>query len=348
MPNHPYRVSFFEKMKHWEYWPLPLASAPVVLIWLWFALRARRLFFFSIVNPVIQNGGVMGESKIDILRRLPAQYVPETLFVAAGTPLGQIRREMVSAQLTYPLIAKPDIGERGFRVAKLRSEEDLTAYLDTRPPDFLLQEYVDLPIELAVMHHRMPDTGEGRVTSICYKETMKVVGDGHSSIRQLMAADLRSRLQLPRFEKEYPVLLDTVLPAGERIEVEPIGNHCRGTCFLNYNHRIDEDIHGVFNGAASKMEGIHYGRFDLRTASWDDLRQGRFLVLEYNGLGAEPAHIYDPAMPVWEKYRSYYRHWKIIYRIYLQQKALGHRPMGLAEAWQQLRAYRRYYANYRM
>jgi hypothetical protein len=324
-----------------------LANAPVIFIWLWFALRARNLFFFSAANPAIETGGVLGESKINILKRLPQEVVPKTLFVEAGSSLSEVLRAMDAAGLNWPVIAKPNVGERGFLVKKLRSEAELKAYLTAGPPDFLLQAYIDAPVELAVMHHRMPDTGQGRVTSICVKENLTVTGDGQSSVRALMMQDLRSRLQLQRFEKEQPALLKLVPEKGQVLELEPIGNHCRGTKFLNGNHLIDDEIHNVFNRIASQMEGIHYGRFDLRCQSVEALRKGEFLVMEYNGVAAEPAHIYDPEMPVLEKYRSIYRHWEIIYRIYKAQRARGVRPMNVSEAFAAVRNYRAYMARYK-
>ncbi len=324
-----------------------LANAPVVFIWLWFALRARHLFFFSAANPAIETGGVLGESKINILKRLPAAVVPKTVFVEAGTCTDKILHTMKSAGLSWPVIAKPNIGERGFMVSKLRSEEELQAYLAAAPPDFLLQAYIDAPLELAVMHHRMPDTGAGRVTSICIKKTLSVTGDGQSTVRALMMDDLRSRLQVERFEREQPELLSMVPEKGRVLELEPIGNHCRGTKFLNGNHLIDEDIHAVFNRIAAQMEGIHYGRFDLRCRDVGALRKGQFWVMEYNGVAAEPAHIYDPEMPVPEKYRTIYRHWRIIYHIYKAQRARGIRPMSLKEAIAAVKNYRAYMARHK-
>lgn len=316
-----------------------LANAPVVAIWLWFALRARHPFFFSAVNPAIETGGVLGESKIDILRRLPEHVVPKTLFIPAGTPLQKIVQQIQASGLGFPLIAKPNVGERGFLVKKLHTPSDLASYLDRQPPDFLIQEYVDWPVELAVMHHRYPNGEPGRVTSVCIKEMLGIRGDGSHSVRELMAMDLRSRLQLERFEREHPAWLDKVPAPGEQIELEPIGNHCRGTKFLDGNHLIDERLHQLFNEVAAKMNGINYGRFDLRCPSLDGLRSGVFKVMEYNGIAAEPAHIYDPSVRLWDKYRTIYGHWKIIYRIYQQQRRRGVKCMSLAEAWRHLRRY---------
>lgn len=334
--------TFLLKLFNWEYWSPAIANAPVVMFWLWFALRARNLFFFSAVNPAIETGGVMGESKIRILRRIPARYLPLTVFIEKNDPFHTILVKLESAGLAFPLIAKPNVGERGLLVSKIHNEAELEKYRHSHRIDFIIQEFLSLPLELAVMHHRFPETEGGKVTSVCIKETLKVTGDGRSTIAELMAAYPRASLQLPRFQKEFPQLLNTIPAAGETLELEPIGNHCRGTMFLNGNHHIDDDLHSVFNEILSQMDGIHYGRFDLKCSSVEDLKQDRRLkIMEYNGIAAEPAHIYDPSYPFFRKYRDIYRHWKIIFDIYRQQAARGVPSMSFREA---LDSYRKYTA----
>ena len=96
--------------------------------------------------------------------------------------------------MTYPLIAKPDIGERGFLVEKLTSEKDLLAYLAQTKVNFLIQEFINLPLEISVLYYRMPSASKGHITSFCIKETLKVQGDGASTIEQLMLAYPRAVL----------------------------------------------------------------------------------------------------------------------------------------------------------
>jgi hypothetical protein len=320
-----------------------VANLPLVFIWLWFALRARKLFFFTAVNPAIETGGAWGESKLDILKKIPASHLPLTVFIKKETSLKEVLSVLKKEGLSYPLIAKPNVGERGFLVSKIHQESDLEKYLSENPVDFLIQEFVTLPLELAVMHHRFPGEGKGKVTSICIKETLKVTGDGRSSIRELMKSSPRARLQLPRFETVFPEILKGVPAAGEVLELEPIGNHCRGTMFLNGNEHIDEALTAAFDEVAFQMEGIHYGRFDMKCTSIEDIRSGRgFKIMEYNGVTAEPAHIYDPSYPVWKKYRDVYRHWKIIFQIYCSQAAGGISCMSFGEALVSLKKYAAY------
>lgn len=319
-----------------------LTNIPVVFIWLWFALKARKLFFFTAVNPAIETGGVLGESKINILNRIPKEVLPKTIFVSKEADFQGILLKMRSLKLKYPIIAKPNVGERGLLVTKIKSEAELHTYFQKNNIDFLIQEFVDLPFEWAVMHHRFPNSNKGKVTSICVKEPLRVEGDGTSNVRTLMGKNPRAILQLERFEKSFSELLNEVPEVGEFVELEPIGNHCRGTKFLNGNHLIDEKLTEVFNQIASKMEGVHYGRFDMKCESEEAVKNGQFKVLEYNGIAAEPAHIYDPEYPILKKYQDIYQHWKIIFEIYKVQRNNGEKSM----TWAEMRASYSTYSNY--
>jgi len=333
---------FWIKLTNWEYWPFYIANIPVVGFWLYFAAQAKKLFFFTTVNPVIETGGVFGESKINILRRIPSAYIPKTIFIPAeARDLYSILNKIQTAELSFPIIAKPDVGERGFRVEKIEHKEALWEYLKSTPAPFLIQELVTYPVEISVLYHRMPEAPSGKVTSICIKKMLTVVGDGVSSVAELMEDYPRARLQLPRFRSLYPERLVQVPAAGEEVLLEPIGNHSRGTTFLNGNHYIDAQLERVFDQVGFEMDHIYYGRFDLKCESMEALRAGHsFKILEFNGVAGEPAHVYDPSYPLFKKYQDFYTHWKIIYQIARIQMAKGEQPMTVREMWEAIRKYR--------
>ncbi len=331
------------KWRHWEYWPAWLANIPVLSFWLWFALRARKLLFFTAVNPAIETGGVLGESKYGILKRIPPQYIPRMLFVRAGIKESDLLALLSKSSLTFPLMAKPDVGERGLLVKKIKNEGQLLRYFRNHPVDVILQEYITYPEEVSVLYYRFPGEERGKITSLCLKKPLTVKGDGLRKVEDLMREDLRSALQLPRFRREKPDLLAYLPAKGEQLVLEYVGNHCKGTTFLDGNALIDERLERVFDDIARQMEGIHYGRFDLKCNSLEDLKAGKnFSILEFNGIAGEPAHVYDPKRPMWMAYRDFYRHWKIIYSLYKAQKSRGVLPASWAETRPIIRRYVRY------
>lgn len=336
--------SFYVKWSNWEYYPMYIANIPTVFFWLYFGIRSRSLFFFSAVNPVIETGGVMGESKINIYNRLPKYTIPNTILIKnENKDIDYILDNISEAGIVFPLIAKPDVGERGFLVEKLSNKQELENYLNKITVDFLIQDFIDYPIEVSVLYYRYPEAKHGKITSVCIKKTLSVVGDGTSSVEVLMQAYPRARFQLDRFKNDYPDLLKTVPSRKEEIELEPIGNHCRGTTFLNGNHHIDNTLERVFDEIALQMDGIHYGRFDMKCQSIEQLKLGKaFSILEFNGIASEPAHIYDPSYSTWQAYKDIFAHWKIIYQLGKEQRKRGVDAMSWAEAYDSIRTYRQY------
>lgn len=308
----------------------------------WFALRARHVFFFSNVNPTIPLGGAVGESKHQILQLIPAHIKPKTVLAPAGVPVGRIAEMLEQAGMRFPVIAKPDVGERGFLVQKFAHAGDLCRYLDHFRVAFLIQEFLTLPIEMTVLFHRYPDSSRFEITSVCIKEFLSVTGDGISTVRRLMARTSRASFQLDRFERDFPELLERVPGLGERVLLEPIGNHARGTKFLNGNHLIDSELKSVFRQVCGQIDGVMYGRFDLKCASVAALRRGEFQVMELNGVFGEPAHVYDPAYGMWRAYRDFYRHWQILFTLHRAQLRAGIRPTPIRAGWQIIRQYLRY------
>ena len=289
---------------------------PVLLYWLYFSFRARSGVFFSAANPGIDMGGFAGESKMDILDKFPQEFVPLTQKVEKGETLDQVLAILKETGLHFPLIAKPDVGERGFKVEKIDSLEELASYLASCPTDFLVQAYIDLPMELGILYYRFPGEKTGKISSVTIKEFLTVRGDGTSTIAQLIEDYPRAKLQFKALKKSDPQLMNQIPKAGETVQLVPIGNHARGATFLNGNTHIDAELVSRFDQLFSQLEGIYFGRLDLKCKSIESLKAGEeFYILEFNGVKSEPTHIYQPGFSLWKAYKILYQQWKVIYQI---------------------------------
>lgn len=334
---------WLKKWSAWEYMPWWLANVPMYGFWLWFAARARHLVFFSNVNPDIPLGGAMGESKYDILQLLPPEIVPKTLLVRGGESFENVELALEKSGIGYPLIAKPDVGERGFLVKKINTPGELKAHLGRFPANFIIQEFLTLPVEMTVLFHRFPAANERfGISSVCIKEFLSVRGDGVSTVRALMEQNTRAVFQLERFEREFSEVLEKIPADSETLLLEPIGNHCRGTKFLNGNHLIDAPLLSAFEQICGQLPGVLLGRFDLKCESVEALHRGEFKVMELNGVFGEPAHVYDPSFGMWRAYRDFYRHWRLLFDLNRAQVRRGIHPTPHREAWQHVRQYFRY------
>ena len=111
---------------------------PVYIYWLWLSFKARSFFFFTASNPGIEYGGMLGESKIKILKTLPDELIPKTILIDKSLSFQDLLILIKKNDVKYPVILKPDIGERGWMVEKINSLEELKEYFTQNKVDYLL------------------------------------------------------------------------------------------------------------------------------------------------------------------------------------------------------------------
>jgi hypothetical protein len=315
--------NFIIRLTAWEYWPFGIIQFPLLIYWLWLSLRARSIFFFSASNPTIVLGGMLGESKNDVLKLIPDLYKPKTVLVRTPVTKEEVLTLIKDHGFSLPVIFKPDLGERGFMVRKISSENQVELYLNSLSKDFLVQEFLDLPIELGVFYTRMPDQPAGYVNSVVIKDMLTVIGDGKSTLKDLILDKPRAKLQWKKLQKVHAEQLDRILPAGQKFTVNSIGNHSLGTTFLNGDYLINDKLSKTFDTISKQIAGFYFGRYDLRCASIEDLYEGKIKIMELNGCGAEPAHIYHPGFPLWKAMGILFTHWKNIFLISTQNHKRG-------------------------
>jgi len=326
---------FFVKLFNYEYWPYLLFFLPLVPYWFLLALRAKSLTFFTAANPGIEHGGVFGESKMEILNMIDSKYLPTAVFFKKHTPFKKVIEEIKMVNLEFPIIFKPDVGERGNAVEKIDSEELLANYLHTIHEDFIAQEYIDYNIELGVLYYRFPNGGKSGITSIVKKEFLGVVGDGKTTLIALLEKSDRARFQIDQLSDKFS--MDMILEKGKYLNLEPIGNHCRGTKFLSGMDLINNQLVKVFDKVAENIDGFNFGRFDLKVESIDDLTRGENIkILELNGVTSEPGHIYDSKWTLFRAYRDTAANMKVMMKVSKANLDLGIKPTPVLVIWKLL------------
>lgn len=313
------------KRIRFEFWPTWALYWPVMIYGLWLALKARSFTFFTAANPMMYLGGLVGESKESILKAIPNTYLPTTLYVEVNETFNDIVHLLNEYNLSYPIIVKPDIGERGRGVAKIHSSKELEQYLLANNNKLVIQSFIAHPIELGVLYYRLPDGSQSGITSIVAKTFLSVTGNGIDTLETLIKGEERAQLQLNYLLDKFCHQLLHIVPLGQHMVLEPIGNHCRGTTFYDANHLISPKLISVFDAIANQIDGFYIGRFDLKVSSIDDLLAGRNIqIMELNGVTSEPAHIYDPSASLISAYMALLQHWKIVFQIAKQNKILGY------------------------
>jgi hypothetical protein len=333
------------KLWRWEFWPAWAFYLPAVPWYAWLSVRYRGPTVWTAANPGIPAGGVVGESKADILSRLPRDWTVPTLPIPPGDPDPRVRSALAAVAergWAYPLVLKPDAGQRGAGVKKCRDAPAVEAYLRANPDPVIAQPYHPGPFEAGIFYYRVPGEATGRIFSVTDKVFPVLVGDGRSTLEELIWAHPRYRMQASTFLTRHANEAARVLADGERFPLALAGNHCQGTLFRDGAHLVTPELERTIDAIARSFEGFYIGRFDVRYSSVNEFRQGRgFAVIELNGATSESTNLYDPSWPLWRAYRTLFAQLAILFRIGRENQRRGHRPTSLPNLLALVRAHYR-------
>ena len=248
--------------------------------------------------------------------QLPPHLVPRTIYIMHDLPYEEVKKKITEAGFEYPFIVKPDVGMKGILFRKIETEDQLIKYHERIPVEYIVQDLIELPVEVSVFYYRYPDQPKGTVSGFIDKELLHVKGNGTSNLRELIEIHPRAKFRMEEMEHRHGHRFERIIPEGEIFFLSYAGNHNRGAHFTNLHKEIDENLHKVFDELSHYTDKFFYGRYDVKTTSVEDLKNGKnFLILEFNGCGAEPNHIYDCGMSLWKAYGVLLTHWKALYKI---------------------------------
>lgn len=322
---------------HWEYWPMPLVYYPIFPVWFFYALKAKSFFFFNAANPSIKNGGMAMESKKEIYDLIPSAFIPKTLLVKEGTSVEEILLAIELSKINFPMIAKPDIGMKALGVDKIKDGNELEMYSKKISSDFLLQDLITFSQEIGIFYVRVPGEKQGKITGLVAKEFLTVIGNGKDSITQLIKQNPRSYFQMTSLKRKYGCYLDTILSLGEKFILVPYGSHTRGSKFIDLTSKLNEKLSLTINQICIQVPGFYFGRLDIRYDTFEDLCKGlNFSIIEINGAGSEPTHIYDPKHTLYFAWKEIIKHWKFLFRISTINYSNGHPYLSFSEGREML------------
>jgi hypothetical protein len=335
----------FKRWSRWEFWPPYLFYPPVVAYIAYLGIRFQSWTLFTAANPAIPAGGFVGESKHQILEQLKnaVQWLPCSILLACGVPsqrLAEAEEFMRRHGLQFPVVLKPDAGQRGSGVAIVRSPEQLCEYLTHSSFPAILQEYVSGE-EYGVFYYRYPGSERGRVFSVTEKRMPVLLGDGERTLEELILADDRAVCMSDFYLRRNSERTHEVPAAGQSVQLVEIGTHCRGAIFLDGGETITPDLEVVIDRIAKTFDGFFFGRFDIRVPSRQDFIAGRNMkIVELNGVTSEATHIYDPKLSLFGAYRVLFEQWRIAFEIGDLNRARGIRPASVADLFNATREYR--------
>lgn len=308
--------NFLFRLIHWETWHFLGKYIPISPAWLWYCLRSGSFWFFTPSNPTLTFGGFEGESKREMYNQLPPGSYPRSLYISSNAPFKEVEYQLAESSFEYPFAVKPDVGMMGFLFRQINNAEAFFHYHKNMPTDYIIQDLIKYPIEVSVFYYRFPGEQKGTITGFLKKELMEVTGDGESTLWELILAYPRVRFKLDEMRAKHEFKLNDILPAGEVFCLSYALNLSRGGKMVNLEHEKDDKLAKVFDDLSQYSKYFYYGRYDIKCASVEDLKEGKnYSILEFNGCGAEPHHIYGNGNNIFQAYKIILHHWNVLYKI---------------------------------
>ncbi len=309
-----------KKLKHPEFWPPTLFYAPTYIIYLGLTLKNKLKFTPSYANPSIPYSGIVGESKslIDnlLLKAAPQQHLKTLVLsknLSAEKKLYKALEFKNQFSLPFPIVCKPNKGERGKEVFIASNKHELNSYLKNSSKEVLIQEFSDLKNEVGILFYNL--NGQSDVLSVTKKEFPKVIGDGQKTLQQLVLSDSRAKYLASVYQKHNEDLWHSILPPGQKHSLTKIGNHSQGCIFLDGSGLLTPSLKEIIIAISHNIPEFHFGRFDIKYNSKETLSKGDFKIIELNGAMAEATHIYDPKMKIKDIYTVLFKQLRIVFEI---------------------------------
>ena len=333
-------IGRLKRIANWEFWSLKVFYFPVVIYVLILAVKYRGLTVFTSANPAILAGGFIGESKNEIYEglRKSAAALPHLLRYAVLSAANSFTENLRHAEkfiaendLEFPLVLKPDAGERGKGVEILENFAELKSNLEELKNDFILQEFFG-GAEASVFYFRFPQEKKGGIFSITEKRFPRLAGDGKSTLETLILKDSRAVCLAKKYFEQNREKLDYIPSNGECVQLINIGTHSRGAIFADGERLKTDALENKIDQICRGFAGFYFGRFDIRARSFDDLKRGEnFKIIELNGVTSESTNIYDKKFSLADAYRILFRQWRIAFEIGAENRRRGAKPTSVSD-----------------
>jgi len=327
----------WQRLVRWEFWPVWAVYPPVFFWTVIQAIRLRGATLWVNCNPGMEASGIAMEEKGGILDSFKGGEgrvrIARYLRIRPGDEgaLEKLKNFMDEFGLGFPIVLKPDLGQRGQGVEIVRDEDQARRWLAECQDGVVAQELIE-GLEFGVHWQKFPGAAKGGITSVCGKHPQFVVGDGRRSLEELILDDDRAVLMNRYYFLKYHDCLGDVLHEGEKFTLAPIGTHARGAVFTDEREMITEELREVFDELGGRFEGFNFGRYDVKVPGVEDFKAGKnIVVLELNGVMGEPAHIYQPGYPWWRGVRDLCRHFQRAAEIGAAWRELGTKPPELGD-----------------
>ena len=123
-----------------------------------------------------------------------------------------------------------------------------------------------------------------------------------------------------------------ILLDGEVFYLSKIGNHARGTKFVDFSHLITPALSKQIDIICKQIPAFYFGRLDIKCNSLDELSEGKkFSIIEINGAASLPTYMYDPKHDIFFAWKEMIRHFRILYQISVENRKRGYEYLSFKQ-----------------
>lgn len=320
-----------------EHLPTWLICVPLTLQWLSLALRYRSATLPSVANPEITAGGLVGEGKLEYFHAMGSVAQAATAKHYAihnniAYSIAELQQQMISANLTFPVIAKPDLGLCGYGVRLVANTQELSDYLHAFPIDevVIIQEYLSDEGEAGIFYARHPNEAHGQIIGLTLRHYPQVVGDGQLNVGELIQQNPRAQrlLRTQKHQCNYPIA--DIPTQGQVVRLATIGSTRVGGLYRDGSQLISPALTVAIDAIARDMPHFYFGRFDVRFSTLEELSNGlHFKIMEINGAGSEAIQAWDPDTSLFQAFRIIFAKQRLLFAIAAANRAKGYQPIGV-------------------
>ena len=199
--------------------------------------------------------------------QLPQDSYPKTIYINPQTPFDEVWQRVLLNGSVLPFIVKPDVGMSGILFRTIENKEQLQAYHQQIPVDYLVQEKVTYPEEYSVFYYRFPDHEKGVITGFLQKESLNVTGNGKSTLWELIVQHPVARHRQAEVKSRHQKHLGKVIADGEKYFLSDAANFSWGDRLINLKNEIDNRLHVLFDELKLDSKCFYYVYYELKSVS---------------------------------------------------------------------------------
>lgn len=218
-------------------------------------------------------------------------------------PIGVIRKEdlndkahiqnlLTKEKIEFPVIVKPNLGVMAAGVQKFNDVESLLEFLVDIPVDYVIQPYIDRPLEFNINYYKFPDR-PGELLDLSQRVLPRVVGDGVHTVGELIDQNDYWYYHREKVKSSCKVDLNSIPLKNKVVRLNVTATGTGGSLFLDSRHLITDTLIDKINKHTEGAD-FYFGKFDFKVSSVEELQQGKgLLMLEANPVIAEVNYVFD-------------------------------------------------------